>query len=71
MALGFILFATCYVGATFGPLLRPVAAQQAFTLTRAVGLRSSITIWAWTLVVLGLVPPALFWGWLVHLDIVV
>jgi len=69
MALGFILFATCYVGATFGPLLRPVAAQQAFTLTRAVGLRSSITIW--TLVVLGLVAPALFWGWLVHLDIVV
>lgn len=61
----------CYFGAAFGPLLLPLAGQQAFALTRAVGLRSTIAIWAWTFVVGGLVAMAVFWGWLIHLDIFV
>src|SRR5437763_6697761 len=62
IAVGFALFLACYFGAAFGPLLLPLAAQQAFGLTRTVGVRSSLAIWAWTSVVLGLVATALFWG---------
>ena len=64
-----VFYFACYFGAAFGPLLLPLAGQQAFALTRAVGLRSTIAIWAWTFVVGGLVAMAVFWGWLIHLDI--
>lgn len=67
----FAVYLVCYFGAAFGPLLLPLAAQQAFALTRAVGLRSTIAIWAWAFVVGGLVALAVFWGWLIHLDIFV
>jgi hypothetical protein len=63
------IYFACYFGATFGPLLLPLAGYQAFRLTRAVGLRSRVALWAWTFVVLGVVATALFWGWLSKLDI--
>ena len=69
--LGFVFFLGCYFGAAFGPLLLPVAGLLAFLLTRAVGLRSRPATWAWTFVFLGLVATALFWGWLINLDIFV
>ena len=71
MAVGFTLFLACYFGAAFGPILLLPATQQAFAITRAVGARSSSAIWAWTFVVSGVVATALFWGWLIHLDIFV
>lgn len=69
MALGFGLFLACYFGAAFGPVLLPLAGWQAFALTRALGARSKASIWAWTFVVLGIAAAALFWGWLINLDI--
>ena len=69
--LGFVLFLCCYFGAAFGPLLLPVAGLFALLLTRAIGLRSRPATWAWTFVFLGLVATALFWGWLINLDIFV
>jgi hypothetical protein len=71
MAVAFTLFMTCYFGAAFGPILLPLAAQQEFALTRAIGARSSSAIWAWTFVLLAVVATCLFWGWLVNLDIFV
>ena len=69
MVLGFGLFLACYFGAAFGPLLLPLAGWQAFVLARARGARSKASIGAWTFVVLGVVAAALFWGWLINLDI--
>jgi hypothetical protein len=69
MAVAFAIFLMCYFGATFGPLLLPLAAWQAFELTRVVGVRSRVAICAWTFVVVGLIACALFWGWLINLDI--
>jgi hypothetical protein len=71
LAVGFSIFLACYFGAAFGPVLLPLAAHQAFGITRALGVRSRTAIWAWTFVVLGAVATALFWGWLIHLDIFV
>jgi hypothetical protein len=68
-ALVFGLFLMCYFGAAFGPLLLPLAALHAFALTRALGARSKAAIWAWRFVVVGVVAAALFWGWLIRLDI--
>jgi hypothetical protein len=65
------LFLACYAGATLGPLLLPVAAQQAFGLTRAAGVRSSAAIRAWTVVGWGVALTAVFWGWLIQLDLFV
>lgn len=67
--LAFALFLACYSGAAVGPLLLPVAAQQALRLTRAVGMRSTVAMWAWAFVAMGLVATLLFWGWLINLDI--
>jgi hypothetical protein len=69
MVLGLVLFFACYFGAAFGPVLLPLAGWQAFALARAFGARSKASIWAWTFVVLGVVAAALFWGWLINLDI--
>lgn len=69
MAVGLTLFFVCYLGATFGSLLLPLAGYEAFSLTRTVGVRSRVVIWAWTSVALGLVATALFWGWLSKQDI--
>jgi hypothetical protein len=66
-----LLYLVLYLGAAFGPLLLPFAGYEAIGLTRAVGMRSRIAIWAWTFVVVGLVATALFWGWLSKLDIFV
>jgi hypothetical protein len=63
------LYMALYFGAAIGPLLLPFAGYEAFSLTRAVGVRSRVAIWAWTFVVLGLVVTALLWGWLTTLDI--
>ena len=71
LAVAFALFLTCYFGAAFGPILLLPAAQQAFALTRAAGARSSSAIWGWTFVAIGVVATALFWGWLIDLDIFV
>ena len=70
-SVGFKLFLKCYFGAAFGPILLLPAAQQAFALTRAAGARSSSAIWGWTFVAIGVVAAALFWGWLIDLDIFV
>jgi hypothetical protein len=70
-AVAFALFLTCYCRAAFGPLLLPLAVRQAFELTRAGGARSRDAIWAWTFVGLGLAATALFWGWLIDLDLFV
>ncbi len=67
----FALFMACYFGAAVGPLLLPLAGRQALRLTRVVGMRSKVTIWAWAFVGMGLVATALFWGWLINLDIFV
>lgn len=69
MALMFALCGTCYFGATIGPLLLPLAGFQAVALTRTLGIRSRVSILAWIFVVLGLAAAALFWGWLINLDI--
>ena len=69
MAFGFTLFMTCYFGAAYGPLLLPLAAWQAFGLTRALGARSRRAMLGWTFVVLGVVATYLYVGWLMHLDI--
>ena len=69
MAVAFAIFLMCYFGAAGGPLLLPLAGWQAFGLTRVIGVRSPVAIWAWTFVVLGLISCALFWGWLIHLDV--
>jgi hypothetical protein len=69
LAVGVTLFWTCYFGAAFGPILLPLAAWQAFGLTRALGARSRSAILAWTFVVLAVVAACLFWGWLIDLDI--
>lgn len=63
------VYAACLLGAAFGPLLLPLAGYHAFSLTRAVGVRSRVVMWAWTFVVLGLVAAVLFWGWIRKLDI--
>jgi hypothetical protein len=68
-ALGFGLFLAVYFGAAFGPVLLPLAAWQAFALTRVLGARSKGSIRAWTFVGLGVAAAALFWGWLINLDI--
>lgn len=65
----FAAFLTCYFGAAFGPFLLPLAGQQAFALTRTVGVRSNTAIRAWAFVALGFLATALFWGWLAHLDL--
>ena len=67
--LGFYVFLALYFGAAFGPLLLPLAAWQAFALTRTLGARSRRARWAWSFVVLGVVAFALFGGWLIHLDL--
>jgi hypothetical protein len=67
----FTLYMACYFGAAFGPLLLPFAGYETVRLTRAVGVRSRLAIWAWTFVVFGLIATALFWGWLSALDIFV
>ena len=69
LAAVFTLYMAFYFGATIGPLLLPFAGYQAFSLTRAASVRSRDAIWAWAFVVLGLVATALFWGWLITLDI--
>src|SRR5262245_20385502 len=69
MAVSVILFGVAYFGATIGPLFLPFAGYEAFSLTRAAGVRSRNAIWAWTFVVLGLAATALFWGWLSTLDL--
>jgi hypothetical protein len=69
LAVAATLFFTCYFGAAFGPLLLPLAALQAFLITRVIGIRSRRALWAWTFVVLGMVATGLFWGWLITLDI--
>jgi hypothetical protein len=68
-ATAFGLYLALYFGAVLGPLLLPFAGYEAFGLTRAVGLRSSVTIWAWTHVILGVAATVLFWGWLSTQDI--
>ena len=68
----FAFYLALLLGAAFvGPVLLLLAGQKAFALTRAVGLRSTLAIWAWAFVVVGLVATAVFWGWLRHLDIYV
>ena len=69
LALVVSVFLALYFGAAFGPLLLPLAAWQAFELTRVLGARAGRARWAWTFVVLGVVATALFWGWLIHLDL--
>jgi hypothetical protein len=71
LSLAFALFLACYFGAAVGPLLLPLAGQQALRLTHAVGIQSTVAMWAWTFVVLGLVATVLFWGWLINLDLFV
>ena len=71
LALGSAAFFACYFGAAFGPLLLPAAGWQAFALRRAAGARSKTAAWAGTIVALGVVAAALFWGWLIDLDIFV
>ncbi len=68
-AVEFAVFLACYCGAAFGPCLLPLAAWQALGITREAGVRSRNAVWAWTFVVLGLVSTALFWGWLIDLDL--
>jgi hypothetical protein len=65
----FAIYLAAYIGATLGPLLLPFAAFFAVSLTRANGVRSRVAIHAWSLVVLGLLATALFWGWLTNLDL--
>jgi hypothetical protein len=64
-----VIFVVCYFGAAAGPLLLPLAGQQALSLTRTVGMRSSDAIWAWTFVAVGIAATGLFWGGLINLDI--
>jgi hypothetical protein len=71
LSIGFTIFIACYFGAAFGPVVLPFAAWQAFVLSRRRGARSRVAIWAWTFVVLAVVATALFWGWLIDLDIFV
>jgi len=63
------LYGASYFGAVLGPILLPLAAYQAFSLTRQAGLRSRKAIWAWTFVVLGLAATALHWSWLRFQDL--
>ena len=69
LGIGVALFFASYFGAAVGPIFVPFAAHQAFALTRTVGAASRLAVAAWACVVLGVVATALFWGWLVHLDI--
>jgi hypothetical protein len=66
----FLIMGACWFGATLGPLLIPVAAHQAVGMTRELGLHSRLALSAWSIVVLGLAATALFWCWLIHLEIV-
>ena len=68
MAATFAVFLGCYFGAAFGPLLLPVAGWQAFKLTRSA-VHSRSALYAWTFFGLGVTSCALFWGWLINLDI--
>ena len=63
------VFASCYWGATFGPIFLPFAVWPCVRLSRAAGLGSRRTILGWTLMVLGVLAAAAFWSWLSHLDL--
>ena len=65
------LYTAVYLGAALGPLALPFAAYEAVRLTRMEGVRSTAAIWAWTFVALGVIAAALFWGWVITLDIFV
>jgi hypothetical protein len=69
MAIGGFVFFTCYFGAGFGPGLLPFAVWPCVKIARAAGLRSKVAIWSWTFVLLGVLAAAIFYGWLIHLDL--
>lgn len=60
----FIAYLAAYVGAVFGPFVRPFSGYLAFSLPRAAGVRSRAAIWAWTFVFFGLITAAFFCWWL-------
>jgi hypothetical protein len=63
------IYFMCYFGAAFGPILLPLAGWRAFAVARAAGALSRVSISAWTIVGLGIAAAALFWGWLITLDL--
>ena len=66
---GAALYFACYFGATVGPVFVPLAAYQAFAITRRHGLRSAASIQAWILVVLAATAAVTFYGWITRFDI--
>ena len=69
LAILVFVFASCYWGATVGPIFLPFAVWPCVRLTRAAGLGSRLTILGWTLILLGVLAPVVFWSWLIHLDL--
>ena len=59
----------CFLGAAYGPLLIPIAGLVAIRATRGVRTWSRAAVGVWAPVFLALLSAGLFWGWLIHLEL--